>query len=120
MTPQPPPCQHCGHARLMTGLCPHCEHVYCVLCNNFMSIIEYADHMWCHRFSYQYEARKTRLLFWWEMKRDWPVRCPDCDTILNNDGTCPALLATPLESRNPVSPQLAALMKRHQQKPDTI
>lgn len=89
----PPPCQRCGRARLSTGLCPHCEHVFCLLCSKFMSIIEYADHVWCHRFSYQYQERKSRLLFWWEIKRDWPVRCPDCDSILNNDGTCPDAIA---------------------------
>lgn len=89
MTPQPPPCQHCGRARLMTGLCPHCEHVYCVLCANFMSIIEYADHIWCHRFSYQYQERKSRLLFWWEVTKSFPARCPECEAILTQDGLCP-------------------------------
>lgn len=88
MTPMPPSCQHCGRARLSTGLCPHCEHVFCKLCSTFMSIIEYADHMWCHRYSYAYRERKERLLFWWEIARQWPVRCPDCGVILNNDGTC--------------------------------
>jgi hypothetical protein len=89
MTNYPPPCQYCGRARLQTGLCPHCEDIYCRLCNSFMSIINYADHCWSEHKAGPAVRSRGAYLFWWEIKRDWPVRCPDCNAILNNDGRCP-------------------------------
>lgn len=89
MTPQPPPCQHCGRARLMTGLCPHCEHIYCVICNVYMSLIEYADHQYSTHLTDLPSRIRHRTLFWWEITKEQPGRCPECEAILTQDGLCP-------------------------------
>lgn len=88
----PPPCQHCGRARLSTGICPHCEHILCSLCNVYMKLIEFSDHVWtAHRAGPAVRARST-YLFWWEARKGPPPRCPECGFILNADGDCPQFL----------------------------
>lgn len=89
MTSMPPPCQRCGRARLSTGLCPHCEHVMCPYCYLLMSIIEYGDHRRANHKGIEAVPGGPTYLFWWEIKTDWPKRCPGCDAILNLDGSCP-------------------------------
>lgn len=92
MTPMPPPCQHCKRPRLSTGLCPHCEHIKCVYCDIFMPIIEYADHCRSHYRTRIKDQPRPSFLFWWQIATDYPAKCPDCESILNNDGTCPEAL----------------------------
>lgn len=89
MTPMPPPCRHCGRARLSTGICPHCEHVYCVFCRWYMRLGDYADHAWGHRHLYGKYTHGVGYLFWWEITKEWPERCPECDAILTPEGLCP-------------------------------
>lgn len=92
MTPQPPPCQHCGRARLQTGLCPHCEHVYCTTCNEYMPLIEMAEHFWVWHLIPVNSVPFRPYLFWWEITKDLPDRCPDCGSILNAEGRCTELV----------------------------
>lgn len=89
MTAMPPPCQHCGRARLSTGLCPHCEHIQCRFCFAYMPIVEFADHMIASPTHRPWRERRDGYLFWWEIATTYPVKCPDCGAILNRDRTCP-------------------------------
>lgn len=89
---QPSPCSHCGRTRLSTGLCPHCEHIYCVSCGVYMKLVEFPDHVWFHRIWHLEHPRRAGLLFWWQVTMKLPRRCSQCGFILNADGDCPQFL----------------------------
>jgi hypothetical protein len=84
-----PPCPRCNLARLQTGLCPHCEHVYCIDCNLYLTIIEYGEHVMAAHREQRWLHRRYTALFWWEITKVHPTRCPECDAILTADGLCP-------------------------------
>jgi hypothetical protein len=56
-----------------------------------MPLIDYADHRWAaHCRPAEWNSRRD-LLFWWEITKDMPPRCPDCEAVMSPDGYCPSV-----------------------------
>lgn len=85
----PQPCHLCGGARQLNGLCPICEHLFCLYCYRLVSLAEYRSHCYTVRKEPDLAPLRERVWFWWEIAQQWPLRCFDCEAVLSPDRTCP-------------------------------